>query len=59
MKNIILAVAALVAFAQAEDVVHYDKPVKTEGVHYDKPAKVEKSISKVNYPSNEINVSAK
>ena len=42
MKKVILTAVALVAFAQAENVVHYDKTVKADT-----------SISKPNYPSNE------
>ena len=43
MKKIILTAVALVAFAQAENVVHYDKNVNADT-----------SISTPNYPSNDI-----
>lgn len=55
MKKIILAAVALVAFAQAEDVVHYDQKAKSEGVHYDKKVEAAKSTDKVNHPNNELN----
>jgi len=43
MKKIILTAVALVAFAQAENVVHYDKNVKADT-----------SLSTPNYPSSEV-----
>lgn len=55
MKKIILSVVALVAFAQAEEVVHYDQKAKAEGVHYDKKIEAVKSTDKVNHPNNELN----
>ena len=48
MKKIILTAVALVAFAQAENVVHYDKNVNAGT-----------SLSTPNHPSNDIYVSNK
>ena len=55
MKKIILTAVALVAFAQAENIVHYDQKANVEGVHYDKKVEAVKSTDKVNHPSNELN----
>ena len=49
MKKVILTAVALVAFAQAENVVHYDKNVK----------KADSSISKPNHPNNETHTTKK
>lgn len=43
MKKIVLTAVALVAFAQAENVVHYDKNIKADT-----------TISTPNHPSNEL-----
>ena len=59
MKKIILTAVALVAFAQAENVVHYDKNVKADASISKPNHPNSASVSKPNYPSNDIHVSNK
>lgn len=48
MKKIILTAVVFVAFAQAENIVHYDKKTKADS-----------SVSKPNHPNSDIHVPKK